>query len=200
MRRLDTYRMHQEIHKIEVQQLKDAVKAFGGEIHFGLDYIGEFASGTEKPCVCVNPRHGEDPLDMYINGVSVDKHGYMTILAVPKDGFGEAQEIGESEIEFGHISFITDLVPDVDVERKEKKERLVMETAIFMAWDMFTQMYFPKKGWGQFEVCHEIMRLAEAFESTRKYRVEDDDYDEGRYFDELMAFEKKYLDEFKKML
>ena len=69
-----------------------------------------------------------------------------------------------------------------------------------MGWDMFNYMYHPDKGWGQFEVCHEIINLAKEFEHTRTWSVDDEDYDEGRYFDELIKFENKYLDEFKKKL
>lgn len=78
-------------------------------------------------------------------------------------------------------------------ERHEDKNLLVMETAIFMAWDMFDKMYNPEKGMGVFEVCHEIISLAKKFEDTRTWKVSDDDYDDGWYLDELDAFEKEYL-------
>ena len=194
MRRIDTYRMHGEIHSIEVRELKNAVKEFGGEIHFGFDYTGEFASGTERPFVLVNPSKLNYPQDVFINAIKIDKNNRMDILAETKDGYEFS--LNTDDIEFGHVSFITDLIPDLDKKKEEHKNSLILETAVFMAWDMFNTMYHPDKGWGQFEVCHEIIRLAKEFENTRKFKVTDDDYDEGRYFHKLMGFEYKYLKEF----
>ena len=169
-----------------MQQLKDAVKEFGGEIHFGYDYSGEYASGTERPIVLVNPSKWDcNPQDVYVNFVKIDKDNHMTILAETKDGY--AFFLDTDDIEFGHASFITDLIP-------VEKRQLVLETAVIMAGDMFGKMYDADKGRGTFEVCHEIIRLAKEFENTRKWRPSDEDYDEGKYFDELEEFEKRYLD------
>ena len=198
MKRTNTYEMFRMLHNLEHQELKQAVKNFGGEVHFGFDYVGEDASGTERPMVCVNRKHGEGPEDVYINACRITKDDRLEILAETKWGYQFVLQ--HDEIEFGHISFITDLVPDLDAERKKSKNNLILETAVFMGWDMFNNMYHPDKGWGQFEVCHEIINLAKEFEHTRTWSVDDEDYDEGRYFDELIKFENKYLDEFKKKL
>lgn len=194
MKRLDTYRMHKEIHRKEVHQLKDAVAQFGGEIHFGLDYSGEYASGTERPIVAVNISNWDcGPMDVYINAVKICDNR-LHVLAETKEGMYFALET--DDIMFGHVSFITDLVPVVDEkDSKDAKEYLILETAVFMSWDMFNKMYNPEKGMGQFEVCHKIIELAREFENTCTYKVDDKDYDEGKYFDELMAFEDRYLEE-----
>lgn len=191
------YAAYEEIKQREINELKKKLRDFGGVAHFGPDYTGEGATGVDCPIVLCN--FGCGPADMLVHAVSLTDDDCISILAYDQEA-GQEIDMNLDDIAYGHISFITDLVPDVDIEHKEKKERLVMETAIFMAWDMFTQMYFPKKGWGLFEVCHEIINLAKEFEHTRTWSVDDEDYDEGRYFDELIKFENKYLDEFKKKL
>lgn len=186
----NTYQLFAALHQVELRELKKAVRGFGGEIHFGMDYVGKDGSGTERPIICVNRSLGEGPEDVYINACRITDDGRLEILAATK-AFDDPFVLRHDDIEFGHVSFITDLIPD---KQEKDKENLIMETAVFMAWDMFCKIYDPDNGMGQFEVCHEIIRLARKFEDTRTWKVGDDDYDEGKYFYELDKFEKEYLE------
>ena len=110
MRRIDTYKMFRNIHELEISELKCAVKDFGGAVHFGCDYVGEYASGTERPVIAVNVSKWEEgPQDVYINAVCVN-NGTLSILAETK--YGETFDLSPDDIEFGHGGFITDLIPE----------------------------------------------------------------------------------------
>lgn len=117
MKRTNTYAKFEELHQIELDELKQAVKEFGGEVHFGMDYVGEDASGTERPMVCVNRKHSEGPEDVYINACRITEDDRLEILAATMK-WGDPFVLQPDEIEFGHISFITDLVPIKETTRK----------------------------------------------------------------------------------
>jgi len=109
MKRQDYYEMHRVIHRAEVNELINVVLEFGGEAHFGLDYTGEHATGTERPCVTAN-QYGY-PVDYYINAVTM-KDGFLRIIAEQKEESGEPCHLTTDDIEFGHVSFITGQIPD----------------------------------------------------------------------------------------
>lgn len=111
MKRKDFWNMHKLLNEAAVMELKQVVKGFGGAAHFGEDYTDEGATGTERPIVLVNTKYN-GPQDYYINCVGVDGDDHLTIIGEPVEGYEDAGEIPVGDIEFGHISFITDLIPD----------------------------------------------------------------------------------------
>ncbi|MBQ9560577.1 MAG: hypothetical protein IJV08_11470 [Bacteroidaceae bacterium] len=125
MSKTDFYQMHRIIHSAELRELQQAVTDFGGEAHFGTDYTGPGATGHERPVICVNRYHGEGPEDVFINAISV-KEGCMDILAETKE-YGDEFTLEPSEIEFGHVSFITDAIPD----GTDHGEPSIIKTATF---------------------------------------------------------------------
>ena len=118
--------MHRIIHRQELHELEIAVRRFGGEVHFGLDYTGHDASGTERPVICVNLSHGEGPEDVYINAIRIHDD-CMEILAEHKE-YGDPFILDTDDIEFGHVSFITDNIPD----NEDKGTPTLMKTATFI--------------------------------------------------------------------
>lgn len=116
MKRTNTYAKFKELHQIELDELKQAVKEFGGEVHFGMDYVGEDASGTERPIICVNRAHAEEPENVYINACRITEDGRLEIIAATMK-WEDTFVLQHDEIEFGHVSFITDLVPIKETER-----------------------------------------------------------------------------------
>lgn len=70
-------------------------------------------------------------------------------------------------------------------------QSLIVETAIFLAADLYNKIYDPENGMGTFETNHTIRDLAITFEKNLNWSSLDD---EGRYFEELEKFENKYLE------
>lgn len=117
--RTNTYEMFRMLHNVEHQELKQAVKDFGGYVHFGYgddcddeNYDGRGLTHTDYPIVAVNVSKWEcGPEDVYIRSCLIDKDGRLIIYAEQKDSFDGEFELDYDDIEFGHISFITDLIP-----------------------------------------------------------------------------------------
>lgn len=187
---------YEEIKRREVKELEDAVRDNGGGVVFQKD---------SAPMIVVNfGGFCPHPADVLITRVELCDEEDEDVLRIYgrekcssacSDWYEDEREINISDIEYGHIEFITSecYSPYKNKKRHGDKNYLIMETAIFMAWNMFEMMYNAENGMGQFEVCSEIIRLAKEFEETRTWNVSDDDYDEGLYFDELDKFEKEYL-------
>lgn len=70
-------------------------------------------------------------------------------------------------------------------------QSLIVETAIFLAADLYGKIYDPENGMGMFEANHTIRDLAITFEEKLKWTPLDD---EDRYFEELEKFENEYLE------
>lgn len=117
--RTNTYEMFKMLHNLEYQELKQAVKDFGGYVHFGYGddcddekYDGKGLTHTDYPMVAVNVAKWEvGPEDVYIRSCLIDKDGRLIIYAEQKDAFDGEFELDYHDIEFGHISFITDQIP-----------------------------------------------------------------------------------------
>jgi hypothetical protein len=103
------YACYEEIKQREINELKEKLKAFGGEAHFGPDYTGEGATGNEKPYICI---HGDEgPYDVRVYSVILEENDILTILGSTYDEEKYPSEIKISDIAYGNISFISDSIP-----------------------------------------------------------------------------------------
>ena len=101
------YACYEEIKQREISELKEKLKLFGGEAHFGPDYTGQGATGKDSPFVLCNFDYG--PVDMKIMAVSM-KDDELEVLGYDKEA-GQYVNINLSDIAYGHISFISDAIP-----------------------------------------------------------------------------------------
>lgn len=128
MKRTDFYAMHKIIHRAAINELKQVVKNFGNRVYFGKPdewnddneerddaLASQWAVHTERPIVTVHPKHFEHPQDVYVDSVVLDSKGDLFIWIEMVDAFCDPFEITPDEIEFGHVSFITDCIPDRDL-------------------------------------------------------------------------------------
>ena len=83
---------------------------------------------------------------------------------------------------------------DVFDERRQKSERLLQETIVLLAADLYQTIYDRDDcgGWG--DACDDIIRYAKQFEKELKWK----DCDDRDYITELEKFEQKVLDELNK--
>ena len=109
MKRTNTYPKFKELHNTELQELKQAIRQFGGYAHFGYDYTGEGATHTDFPVIAVNV--SDEPEDVYIRSCLIDENGNLIIWAEQKSAIDGAFELDTSDIMFGHVGFITDQIP-----------------------------------------------------------------------------------------
>lgn len=110
MKELDTYRLSKELQKIEISQLAEAVKQFGGKVTFQHSDDDEVTADVmERPCVIVNADN-VGPQDTYINSVELNKDNRILIRGEYKEDFVE-YDINVADIVPGQIGFITELIP-----------------------------------------------------------------------------------------
>jgi len=154
MRKIDTYELAKEVQKIEIRDLIEAVKSYGGRVTFcDMDAVDgeQTADVNERACVMVNVDN-VGPIDVYINSVEVDDNSHLHIRGEYKDDFGE-YDIDATDIAVGHIGFITELIP-YKPDMKKLQIRLGIEID---ATDEEIESIIKNKGsWGRFDLCNLI--------------------------------------------
>lgn len=101
------YACYEEIKQREINELKEKLKLFGGEAHFGPDYTGEGETGKDYPFVLCNFDY--DPVDMKIMAVKIEDDE-LQVLGYDNDA-GQYINISLNDIAYGHIEFISDAIP-----------------------------------------------------------------------------------------
>ncbi len=104
------YACYKEIKQREIRELEERLKAFGGVAHFGPDYTGEGATGSNMPAVSINSDN-RGPHDVLIHAVAFDDKGHLTILGDTLEEEEYPSDISLDDIAYGHIEFITDAIP-----------------------------------------------------------------------------------------
>lgn len=179
------YACYEEIKQREISELKEKLKVFGGEAHFGLDYTGEGATGNAKPFVCI---HGDEgPCDVRIYAVILDENDDLTILGSIYDEEEYPKEIKISDIAYGHIEFISDSIPARTFSKESfsisRLSREDLESRGFDASDVDDKTmerlasklgddYCTQLFWESLEI------IAESMDIPRKEGWSDDDEDE----------------------
>lgn len=163
MKRLGTYEIAKELRRIEIRELKEAVREYGGEVVFtdGDDDDDEDKI-QERPCVMVNTKYC-GPQDADIYRVSLDEDGDLEIEGQYKESF-DRNTIPAEDIAVGHIGFITDLIPrkpdlrklqinlgvTIEVTEKEAEEILICDTrnayAKFLLREIIDNGHFELNG------------------------------------------------------
>lgn len=98
---------HSIIRKIKEQERKELINAV---IAHGGFYNWE--DEGEKPIIAANVKHWEDPIDVYITHVYIID-GSLRIYGEAKES-GTPVEIDPSDVFAGHISYIIDMIPELE--------------------------------------------------------------------------------------
>ena len=93
------HEMYQEIKQIEVQKLKDAVKAKGGKYVFEVD---------NTPIVAISKF--DTPCDAIIESVIVDDRDFLVMSARDEECYFDTFTLFADEIMYGHIDYIIDCI------------------------------------------------------------------------------------------
>lgn len=102
--------------KREISELKEALSRFGGEAHFGLDYCGPQATGTDCPIVTARLKY-TGPADIRILAAKVEDDTLTILGQQVFDGFdagsydNETQEIPVANINLSELRYITEQIP-----------------------------------------------------------------------------------------
>lgn len=110
MKHTDFYSKYREIEAQEREELKKAVLAHGGEFRFQTE-DGEGIEGVQTPIIMAGDSHWEANCDCYITRVAVN-NGFLEIYGYDKE-YGDG-EILLDDVEFGHLSYIIDEIPETD--------------------------------------------------------------------------------------
>lgn len=96
------YACYEEIKQCEISELKDAVRAMGGQYVFPKD---------EHPYVMCNLNSG--PCDLRVDSVEIQNISDVDVLVIfgYDEQAGQPVEISLDDIAYGHISFISDSIP-----------------------------------------------------------------------------------------
>jgi hypothetical protein len=150
MKKIDTYELAKLVQKVEIEDLINAVKSYGGRVTFA-DEEEAGADVSERACVMVNAKN-IGPVDVYINSVELDEKEKLHIVGEYKEDF-EEYDINVEEIAVGHIGFITEMIP-----LKPAMKRLWIQIGVeITATDEEIETILRDKGsWGRFDL-HEII-------------------------------------------
>lgn len=108
MKHSDIYKQYRALEALEREELKKAVLAHGGEFRFQTE-DGEPIEGIQAPIVMAGDSHWDSNCDCVITCVAV-VDGYLEIYGYDKE-YGD-EEIWLDDIEFGHLSYIIDEIPE----------------------------------------------------------------------------------------
>lgn len=126
MRHSDFYRQYRKIEALEREELKKAVLAHGGEFRFQTE-DGEGIEGVQTPIIMAGDSHWESNCDCYITRVAV-VDGFLEIYGYDKE-YGN-EEMRLDDIEFGHLEYIIDEIPETESVHDVTTEPQVNEVAI----------------------------------------------------------------------
>lgn len=104
MKHTDFYSKYKELDTLEREELKAAVMAHGG--------VYEFDEDDSIPCIIGSFKHLETG-HYIVTKVEVEEGGWLNIYGRPEDFWEEGEDL-ITYIEFGHIGFITDFIPETD--------------------------------------------------------------------------------------
>lgn len=126
MRHTDFYKQYKELEALEREELKKAVLAHGGEFCFQTE-DGESVEGVQMPIVMAGDSQWESNCDCYITRVAV-VDGFLEIYGYDKE-YGN-EEMRLDCIEFGHLEYIIDEIPETESVHDVTTEPPVNEVAI----------------------------------------------------------------------
>lgn len=110
MKHTDFYRKYKAIEALEREELKKAVLAHGGEFRFQTE-DGNDVGDVQMPIVMAGDSHWECNCDCYITRVAV-VDGYLEIYGYDKEYGNEETRL--DDVEFGHLQYIIDEIPETD--------------------------------------------------------------------------------------
>ncbi len=108
MKHSDFYKQYKALEALEREELKKAVLAHGGEFRFKTE-DGESIDGVNAPIVMAGDSHWDSNCDCVITRVAV-VDGYLEIYGYDKE-YGD-EEMWLDDVEFGHLSYIIDEIPE----------------------------------------------------------------------------------------
>lgn len=127
MRHSDFYRQYKAIEALEREELKKAVLAHGGEFRFQTEDGDDIEGVQQVPIVMAGDSHWECNCDCYITRVAV-VDGYLEIYGYDKE-YGD-KEMRLDDVEFGHLQYIIDEIPETDEVHDVTTDPPVNEVAV----------------------------------------------------------------------
>lgn len=110
MKHTDFYSKYKELEAQERKELEKAVLAHGGEFRF-LTEDGQDIEGISAPVIIAGGKHWESNCDCIVSRVTVE-YGFPEIYGY--DCNYKDEEVYLSSIEFGHLGYIIDAIPETD--------------------------------------------------------------------------------------
>lgn len=126
MKHSDFYKQYRELEALEREELKKAVLAHGGEFRFQTE-DGESIGDIQAPIVMAGDRHWDSNCDCIITRVAV-VNGGLEIYGYDKE-YGD-KEMWLDDVEFGHLSYIIDEIPETNEVKDVTTEPPVNEVPI----------------------------------------------------------------------
>lgn len=126
MRHSNFYQQYRKLEALEREELKKAVLAHGGEFRFQTE-DGENVEGVQMPIVMAGDSHWESNCDCYITRVAV-VDGILEIYGYDKE-YGN-EEMRLDDVEFGHLSYIIDEIPETNDVKDVTTELPVCEVPV----------------------------------------------------------------------
>lgn len=112
MKCTDFYKKEEELKRIAIEELRNAIQVHGGKYNWTEDEDGNVTDGSERPCICVLTDSG--PEDVEISEISYGKDGWMFTGEITRDCcdycFSNPYDICSAF----HIQTITEMIPETD--------------------------------------------------------------------------------------
>ena len=108
MRCSNFYNIVKQVKQHEQKELEVALKAWGGSFDFDAH------PGIDRPIIAVNMDNCEpEPQDVYVNSVTVDEDGYLTLQCTGKLD-GEDYKVEPDDVFAGHLEYVIGYIPETE--------------------------------------------------------------------------------------
>ena len=166
MKHTDLCNEYKKLDEIERQELAAAVKAHGGEYVF-INEDDEDWYERECPVIVASTRYSDAQEDYTVSRVTVDEDGFLTIYGFDKEYGNPMNEHELYYIEYGHISSITDYIPETEIIKDVSQSAFAPQPIL-----VFSCEDVENVGYSQYMTRDQYKKLVQAMKKSCEWNMD----------------------------